>query len=441
MKSSSANRRTFLKTTAATTAAASLAHVPNFVHAQGNNQTLKVGLVGCGRRGGSAIQQALLADRDVKLWAIGDTFQDKVDGVLANLRGIPNLARKVDVTRERQFTGFNAFTQVINSGVDVVCLCTPPHFRPAHLDAAIRANKHVFCEKPFAVDAPGVRRVLALHDVARQRNLSVVAGFCWRYYEPMRQTVRRIHDGALGDIQVLHTNYLTTDLWDEPRQEGWSDMEWQIRNWPYFTWLSGDFNVEQHCHSLDKMMWIMRNTPPLRAYGVGGRQTRTASRYGHIFDHMAVVYEFANDVRCYSFCRQNTGTHTEVTDHVVGTRGTANLLGVNQPGRNWPAYSITGQNAWRLPAADVRRATGMYQQEHNELFASIRNARPINDIDWAAKSTMLAILGRMTCYTGQMLTWDQALNSREDLTPATGYRMDRAPAIPEVARPGVTRFV
>jgi len=436
--SNSTDRRTFLKTTAAT---AALAYVPTFVHAQNNNATLKVGLIGAGGRGTGAAEQALLADRDVKLWAVGDAFEDRVTGCLRSLNARPNLANKIDVPRERQFSGFDAYTQVINSGVDVVCLCTPPHFRPMHLEAAIRARKHVFCEKPMAVDAPGVRRVAALAQAARDARLSVVAGFCWRYYDPMRQTVRRIHDGAIGDITALHTNYLTGALWNRERTEGMSDMEWQMRNWPYFTWLSGDYNVEQHCHSLDKMMWVMNNTPPLRAYGVGGRQTRTGAEFGHIFDHMAVVYEFANNVRCFAFCRQQEGTHGETTDHIIGTRGRANLLGVNQQDRNWPPYSITGANEWRLTAAQVRAATGMYQAEHNELFASIRNGQPINDIDWMYKSTMLAILGRMVCYTGQMITWDQAMNSREDMTPTDGYRWDRAPAIPAVARPGVTRLV
>ncbi len=432
------NRRNFLKTTAAASAAS---FVPTFVHAQANNATLKVGLIGCGGRGTGAAQQALLADRDVKLWAVGDAFQDRVTGCLNQLRARPNLANKLDVPRERQFVGFDAFTQVINSGVDVVLLCTPPHFRPAHLEASLRAGKHVFCEKPMAVDAPGVRRVAALTDVARQRRLSVVAGFCWRYYEPMRETMRRVHDGAIGDVQTLHTNYLTGALWHRAREQGWSDMEWQMRNWPYFTWLSGDYNVEQHCHSLDKMMWAMRNVPPLRAYGVGGRQTRTGAEFGHIFDHMAVVYEFPNNVRCFAFCRQQAGTHGETTDQIIGTRGRANLLGLNQQGRNYPEYSISGDNAWSLPRPQVRAAIDMYQSEHNELFASIRSGTPINDIDWMHKSTMLAILGRMVCYTGQMITWEQAMNSTESLTPPDGYRWDRAPAIPEVARPGVTRLV
>jgi predicted dehydrogenase len=438
--STPSNRRTFLKTTAAISATAALAHVPTFAHADGNNQSLKIGLIGAGGRGTGAAQQAILADRDCKLWAVGDAFEDRVTGCLQQLRQRPNLANKIDVPRERQFVGFDAFTQVINSGVDVVLLCTPPHFRPMHLEAAVRARKHIFCEKPMAVDAPGVRRVAALAAAAREARLSVVAGFCWRHYTPMKETVSRIHDGAIGDITALHTNYLTGALWHRERTAGMSDMEWQMRNWPYFTWLSGDYNVEQHCHSLDKIMWVMRNTPPLRAYGVGGRQTRTGAEFGHIFDHMAVVYEFANNVRCFAFCRQQVGTHGETTDHVIGTRGKANLLGVNQEARNWPPYSITGENAWRLPAATQRAAIDMYQQEHNELFASIRSGNPINDIDWMHKSTMLAILGRMVCYTGQMITWDQAMNSTESLAPPDGYRWDRAPVIPAVARPGVTRF-
>ena len=434
----STTRRTFLKTTAA---AAALGHVPTFAHADGNSSMLKIGLIGCGGRGTGAAQQALTADRDVKLWAVGDAFQDRADQCLRQMRQRPNLAAKVEVPNERRFVGFDAYQQVINSGVDVVLLCTPPHFRPMHLETALRAGKHIFCEKPMAVDAPGVRRVAALAEVARERRLNVVAGFCWRYYEPMRQTVRRIHDGAIGDIVALHTNYLTGALWNKERDETWTDMEWQMRNWPYFTWLSGDYNVEQHCHSLDKMMWLMRDVPPLRAYGVGGRPTRRGAEFGHIFDHMSVVYEFPNNVRCFAMCRQQVGTHGETTDHVFGTKGRGNLLGVNQPDRPWPQYSISGETTWRLPAAQVRAATDMYQQEHNELFAAIRSGNPINDIERMAKSTMLAILGRMVCYTGQMITWEQAMASREDLTPPDGYRWDRAPAIPAVARPGVTQFV
>lgn len=429
---STTNRRSFLKTTAAATAAATLAHAP-LVHADGTS-VLRVGLIGCGGRGTGAATQALRAGNDVRLVAMGDAFQDRLDNSLGTIRRNRDLAARVDVPRERQFTGFDAYQRVIGAGVDVVLLCTPPHFRPIHLDAAVRAGKHVFCEKPMAVDGPGVRRVLAAAELARQRRLSIVAGFCWRYFPAMRETVRRIHDGAIGDIQALHCNYLTGLLWHHARQPGWTDMQWQLRNWLYFTWLSGDFNVEQHIHSLDKMAWLMRNVYPVKCYGLGGRQTRIDPAFGHIFDHMAVVYEWQNGVKCFAYCRQQPNCHNETTDYIFGTQGKATLLGRNQP----TSYAITGSRAWRYPLAQLRRDPDMYQVEHNELFAGIRNGQPINDGDWMAKSTLLGIMGRMACYTGREVTWDQALNSREDLTPPDGYRWDRAPAVPPVARPGVT---
>ncbi len=431
---SAKTRRDFLKSSAALSAAATLAATP-LVHA-GSNSTLKIGLIGAGGRGTGAASQALLADRDVKLWSVGDAFEDRVEGSLRALQGNPNIATKIDVPRERRFTGFNSYQQVIDSGVDVVLLCSPPGFRPQHLEAAVRAGKHIFCEKPMAVDGPGIRKVIEVAEQARQRRLALVAGFCWRYYNPMRETVRRIHDGELGDITTLHCNYITGALWHRTREQGWTDMQWQVRNWPYFTWLSGDFNVEQHIHSLDKMGWLMKNEYPVKAYGLGGRQVRTGPEFGHIYDHMAVVYEWANGVRCFAFCRQQAGCHSETSDSVFGTKGRGFLLGA---GGN-PSYSITGERPWRYPAAQQRRDIDMYQSEHNELFASIRAGNPINDGAWMAKSTLMGILGRMVCYTGALVTWDQALNSQENLVPQGALTWETAPPNPPVARPGVTRF-
>ena len=428
------SRRTFLKTSAVAATAATLAQT-SFVHAAGSG-TLKIGLIGCGGRGTGAAAQALNADRDVKLWAVGDAFGDRLETSLATLQRNGAVGSKIDVPPERRFVGFDAYQQVIDSGVDVVLLTAPPGFRPLHLDAAVKANKHVFCEKPMAVDGPGVRKVLATAEEARRRRLGLVAGFCWRYHPGMRETVKRIHDGAVGDLTMLHCNYLTNPVWHRAREEGWTDMQWQMRNWYHFTWLSGDFNVEQHIHSLDKMAWVMKNEYPARCYGLGGRQTRIDPVYGHIFDHMAVVYEWANGARCFAFCRQQPGCFSETTDYVVGTKGKAHLLGR----RPTEAYAILGAQEWRYPAAQLRRDTDMYQVEHNELFAGIRNGNVINDGDWMAKSTLMGIMGRMACYTGQMVTWEQALNSQEDLTPPDGYRWDRAPAIPAVARPGVNRI-
>jgi myo-inositol 2-dehydrogenase/D-chiro-inositol 1-dehydrogenase len=423
-------RRSFLKTTAAVSAAATLSQVPA-VHA-GGGSTLRVALIGCGGRGTGAAGQALRADENVKLVAVADAFQDKLDACLQRLQRDSAIAAKIDVPRERCFVGFDAYQQAINVA-DVVLLCAPPGFRPLHIEAAVRAGKHIFAEKPMAVDGPGVRRVLAMAEEARRRRLALGSGFCWRYHPAMRETVKRIHDGDIGDVTALHCNYLTGPIWHRAREQGWTDMEFQMRNWYYYTWLSGDFNVEQHIHSLDKMGWVMKNEYPVRCYGVGGRQVRTGPEFGHIFDHMAVVYEWQNGARCFAFCRQQSGCHNETTDYIVGTKGKANLLG---RGANTP-YTITGDKAWRYPAAEERRHD-MYQLEHNELFASIRSGNLINDGDWMAKSTLLGIMGRMACYTGQVVTWDAALNSREDLTPPDGYRWDRAPAMPAVARPGVT---
>ena len=417
------DRRRFLHASAATAAAATLSQVP-FVHAD-NNDTIRIGLIGCGGRGTGAAANALKADRNVRLVAMGDAFRDKLEASLNQLRRNNEIAEKIDVPQEKQFTGFDAYQQVIGSGVDVVLLCSPPGFRPAHMEAAVRARKHIFAEKPIAVDGPGVRRVLAACEEARRQRLNVVSGLCWRYHNGMRETFRRVLDGSAGDVVSMQCTFNTGTLWHRERQESWSDMEWQVRNWLYFTWLSGDFNVEQHVHSLDKMAWAMREQYPVRCFGLGGRQVRTGPEFGHIYDHMACMYEYENGVRAYSFCRQQANTANEVKDYIMGTQGRVDVM----------RHQITGTNAWQYPAAQARR-DDMYQQEHNELFAAIRAGTPINNGDYMCKSTLMAIMGRMACYTGQVITWEQALNSREDLVPA---RLEWGPIpVAPVARPGIT---
>src|SRR5262249_19808476 len=235
-----------------------------------------------------------------------------------------------------------------------------------------------------AVDGPGVRAVLAACAEARQHRLSIVSGLCWRYHAGMRQVVGRVHDNAVGDIVALQCTYNTGTLWHRARQQGWSDMEWQLRNWLYFTWLSGDFNVEQHVHSLDKMGWVMRDQHPERCYGTGGRQVRTGSEFGHIYDHMAVTYEFANGIKGFSMCRQQADCANDVSDFVMGTRGTATLSHRNQQ----MSCRVQGANAWSAARQD--RADNMFQREHNELFASIRSSTPINNGEYMAKSTLMA---------------------------------------------------
>lgn len=250
------SRRTFLKSSTVTTCGALLGAMSfsHAVHASGDD-TLRVGLIGCGGRGAGAASQALNADSRVKLTAMADAFEDRLQVSLKSLRETPGLEHKIDVPADRQFVGFDAYKQVLESGVDVVLLATPPHFRPLHMQAAIAAGKHVFAEKPCAVDAPGVHSVLKTCELARQKNLSVVSGLCLRYHAPYREAIARIQDGAIGEVRTMLANDYRGPIWIKPRQPDWTDMHWQMRNWYYFTWLSGDFNVEQHVHNLDACAW------------------------------------------------------------------------------------------------------------------------------------------------------------------------------------------
>lgn len=429
-KKNNVSRRGFLATSGGTAAALTLANLPQ-VHAAGND-TLRIALIGCGSRGTGAATQALKADPNVRLVAMADAFGDRIERSLAELRRDEAIANKITVPADKQFVGFDGFQQAISSGVDVVLLCSPPHFRAAHIEAAVRAGKHIFAEKPVAVDAPGVRRVLAACQDAQRRNLSVVTGLCWRYHGGMREVMNRVHEGAIGEILAMHTSYYTGTLWHVDRTPQMKDMEWQMRNWLYFTWLSGDHIVEQHIHSLDKMAWAMRDQYPATASGTGGRQVRVEPQFGHIFDHHAVTFEYGNGVKCFSYTRQQAGCNNDVTDHIIGTQGVCHIV----PAQN--RYEIVGRNAWRYPTLQARR-DNMYQNEHNELFASIRSGTPINNGDFMSKSSLMAIMGRMATYTGQVIAWEQALNSREDLTPAR-YDWDLELPVPPVARPGITQF-
>ena len=423
MMKKSTSRRRFLQGSTAAVLAAPL--VARGVHADGSD-LLKVGLIGCGDRGTGAAAQALHADRNVKLWAMADAFRDKLETGLATLRRDRTLEGKIDVNAERCFVGFDAYRQVIGSGVDVVLLCTPPHFRPLHLRAAVQANKHVFAEKPVAVDAPGVRAVLATCAEARRRNLSVVSGLCLRYSNAYREMIRRLHDSAIGDIKALQANDLRGTIRVFPRQQSWSDMEWQMRNWYYFTWLSGDFNVEQHVHNLDICAWALREQMPARCTGMGGRQVRTGPEFGNIYDHFAVVYEYESGVKIFSNTRQQVNCRNDITVYALGSRGNAEISERRQV--------ITGQSPWSTRGPD----NDFYQSEHDELFASIRNGRPINNGEYMSRSTLMAIMGRMAAYTGRTITWEMALNSREDLTPLR-YEWGRLET-PPAAMPGITRF-
>lgn len=429
------SRRDFLKNTSAITAAGLLtAGLPlsRSAYAAGNEAELKIGLIGCGGRGSGAVIDALTADKNCKLVAMADAFKDRLDGSLDSLKKSP-FADRIAVKPDCCYAGFEAANQLIASDVDVVILAETPHFRPMHLKAAIDAGKHVFCEKPVAVDAPGIRSVLATAEEAKKKNLTIVSGLCWRYDLGVKETMKRVLDGAIGDIRSIQTTYLTGSLWYRGHDPKWTEMEYQMRNWYYFNWLSGDFNNEQHIHSLDKVGWAMHDEPPVRAWGVGGRQVRTEAKFGDIYDHHGVTYEYANGVHAHAYCRQIAGCYNDTSDLIVGTKGTANVL----------QNRIDGENKWRYKGP----RTSMYVEEHKALFSNLRAGTPINNGVYMARSTMLAILGRMVDYTGQALTWEQAINSKELLSPAK-YTMDATPpTVPDkdgrypVAMPGVTKFV
>lgn len=421
-------RRGFIGTSLSTAAAVSAGAItfPSTVHAAGNDDWLRVGLIGCGGRGTGAARQALEADPRVKLVAMGDVFEEPLQVSLKSLSAVAEIADKIDVPREQQFVGFDAYKNVLATDVDVVLLTTPPHFRPMHVKAAIAAGKHVFAEKPVAVDAPGVHSVLETCAEAKRKNLSVVSGLCIRYDGGFRETMKRLHDGAIGDVHTVIANDYRGPIWVKPRKDEWSDMHWQMHNWYYFTWLSGDFNVEQHVHYLDVCAWLMGGYP-IKAVGMGGRQVRTEPMYGNIFDHHSVMYEYENGARLISNCRQQSGCKNDMGAYALGSKGKATV--------SESRLEITSDTTWRFQ----EKAKNMYQVEHDEMLAGIRAGKSLNNGQYMADSTMLAIMGRMATYTGKEITWDQAMNSKQDLSPEK-YEWGSAPEV-EIARPGITKFV
>jgi myo-inositol 2-dehydrogenase/D-chiro-inositol 1-dehydrogenase len=415
--STSASRRDFLKTSAI--AAASLGAVAN-VHAAGSD-TIKVGLIGCGGRGTGAAEQSVNSGSNIKLYAMADMFQDRLDGAKSNLK---KLGDRLDVSEDRSFTGFDAYKKLLATDVDLVILATPPGFRPTHIQATIAAGKHLFTEKPVGVDGPGIRKVLAAADEAKKKNLAVVAGTQRRHQARYLEAMKRIHDGAIGDVQTARVYWNQGSLWMKPRESGWSDMEWQLRNWLYFTWLSGDHICEQHVHNLDVANWALGNHPT-RAVGLGGRQVRTSPAYGQIFDHFAIDYEYPGGAHVLSMCRQIDGCENNVSESVVGSKG------------RWSSTTsaIDGPEKWRFRGKEVNP----YDQEHIDLVNSIREGKPLNELRTVAESTLTAIMGRMSTYTGKAVTWEEALNSKQDLMPRE-LVLGPLPVAP-VAVPGQTELI
>jgi len=428
MPESKTSRRQFVKQSASISAAGALAanlNIAHRAHAAGDG-SIRIGLVGCGGRGTGAAVNAMNAGSDVKLVALGDAFADKVDGTLNNLSRNKKYESQIAVPQENKFAGFDAFKQVIDN-VDVVLLATPPGFRPQHLKYAVEKGVHVFCEKPVATDAPGVRDVLATCEQAKKKNLNIVSGLCYRYQKAKIATMQKIHEGAIGDILANECYYWTRGLWHRGRNDQWSEMEYQMRNWLYFTWLSGDHITEQHVHSLDKIAWVMGDKPPANVWSMGGRIARTDEKYGNIYDHFYNVFEWDSGVKLHSSCRQIVGADSGVDDYVIGTKGRASLQ----------SHHISGENEWQFKLPRGER-DNMYDNEHEALFNAIRTGNTINNGQYMSQSTMMAIMGRMSAYTGKKLTWDQALNSQEKLVPDT-FEWGPAPQRP-VSIPGKTQF-
>ncbi len=404
---SQTTRRDFIRSSGITLAgaAAMMAARPVFA-ATGGSDELRVGLIGCGGRGTGAARNALLADPNAKLYALADVFEDQVKVALEKMKQ-SEAADRVVVDSEHQFVGFDAYQKLVEC-CDVVVLGTPPVFRPEHLEAAINAGCHVFAEKPIAVDGPGVRSVIRTCKKAAARNLNVVSGLCYRYQFAKQETAKRIHDGALGDIVAMECVYNTGTLWHKGREPEWSEMEYQLRNWLYFDWASGDHISEQHIHSLDKIMWVMQDKPPVKATSSGGRVQRVEEKYGNVYDHFNTVYEWENGVKCFSSCRQWSNASTNVSDNIYGTKGRSffqDHIIETYGGETWK-YEPTGPD-------------DMYQNELDALFKAIRKGEVINNGDYMCKSTLMAILGRMAAYSGKTVTWEEALNSELSLAPET----------------------
>ncbi len=439
-----ASRRDFLKASAVMTGAAMASGpaISRSAHAAGDD-VIKIGLIGCGGRGSGAVVNAMQVDKNIKLTAMADVFDWRIQSSLSSLtkrqearydyEKHKGLGSRIDVPPERRFVGFDAYKQLLGSDVDVVFITVPSHFTPIHLKACIDAGKHVFCEKTHAVDANGVKMVMAAGEEARKKNLCVVSGLAWRYHTGIRETMKRVLDGAIGEIVAIQEVCNTGSLRSFPRKPGMTEMEYQVYNWYNFNWLSADLPGLNLVHNLDKGAWAMRDEPPVKAWGMGGREVRDAPRFGDVYDHHATVYEYANGARMYAYCRQQDGCITGISDHFLGTKGRCDLM----------KHRIKGETNWRYKGPRCNR----FNLEQEALFSAIRTGKPINNSVYMARSSMMAIMSTMCSYTGQAITWEQAMNSKQDLKPQR-YALDAEPSTkpgPDgrypIPMPGVTKFI
>jgi predicted dehydrogenase len=389
---------------------------------------IKVGVIGCGGRGTGAAADILEASPDTVIVSLGDMFEDRVKGSRGQLSKLSNgRGERAQVDLDMCFSGFDAYKKVLASGCDVVILATPPGFRPVHFDAAINAGKHVFFEKPVAVDASGIRMVIEASRRAERQKLSVVTGTQRRHERCYLEAIKRLEDGQIGRVVSGNVYWNQGSLWMHKREGFSSDMEWQLRNWLYFTWLSGDHICEQHVHNIDVANWVMGG-PPVKAMGMGGREVRTDPDFGHIFDHFAVEYEYPDGQLVTSMCRQIDGCANRVEERFYGEKG----MMFSTSGR----ARISGENKWNFSGDNPNP----YVEEHRDFIASITGSgKYLNEGVRVAESTLTAIMGRMSAYTGKEVSWEKALNSSEKLMPES---LELGPiATPEIAVPGRTQLV
>lgn len=419
------SRRDFIKKTAFATAgiSAGLFASANFAYA-GGKDTLRVGLIGCGGRGTGAARDCVASADNVELFAMGDLFPDRLKSSRDLLKAA--FGDKCNVPEDRCYTGMDAYKKVIQSDVDLVLLTTPPAFRPIHLQEAVAHNKHVFMEKPVAVDPAGVRSVRESGKRATEKGLSVMSGLQYRKQDSCRRGIRKIHQGSIGRPVAARAEYLTGSIWHHEMEPGMSEVEWQLRNWYYYTWLSGDFIVEQFVHNLDMISWAL-GAVPLLCTGLGGRQVRVASKYGNIYDHFSIQYEFPEEVFLSAACRQMNGTYRNVRSKIAGSDGIVEIT----PDRS--VIRGAGDGEYRTIQADGENP---YQKQKEILIKSIRETSPLNETQIVADSTLMGIMGREAAYTGQQLTWEEIGNSELELFPPT-FDFDK-PIHDPVAQPGIT---
>lgn len=450
-RTASGSRRGFLQSAVLGTVGSVLAvdaRLASTAHAAGSDETLKVALIGCGGRGTGAAEQALSTAGSVKLWAMADAFEDRLESSLKGLNeGLSArydreksgpLANRIDVPKERRFVGLDAYRKAIDSGVDVVIITGPPGFRPQHFEYAVKAGKHVFMEKPVATDAHGIRRILKAAEEAKKKDLKVGVGLQRHHQPSYQEAIQRIQDNQLGRIITLSCFWNTQSIAKHPiaREESVSELQHQVRNWYYFHWLSGDHICEQHVHNLDVCNWV-KDAHPVSAEGMGGRQVRIGKENGDIFDHHAVIYTYADGTKMHSYCRQMPGCQSRVAEVVEGTKGLADL--------NSGSCKLTSgsETLWR----SRRNRKSPYQVEHDVLFDAIRNNKPHNEAETGAFSTMTAILGRLATYSGKSVAWDEALASEPSITTDEEDWSADAPAQIQsdgsyvIAVPGVTKVL